>query len=302
MVGMMTGTFLETPVEYLKGVGPSRAEILKKELQIFTFGELLSLFPFRYIDRSKIFRIAEITDDVAYVQVKGRITDVEMPGSYGAKRLVATLADESGELELIWFQGIKWIVDKIKPGTVFTVFGKPSWFNGRLTIAHPDLELPEDHSSTVSDTFRPLYSSTEKLKARGLDSKGISKLIRTLIESERFYIPENLSPEILKSLNLMNRQEAFINVHFPANHEILQKAQARVQISPTIMNGACFCFQHSPMFGHAASSQTVCRFFCRINWRTSAASAEVGALTRIHSGFRGDGLSGLWAFSGWRTI
>ena len=149
MVGMMTGTFLETPIEYLKGVGPSRAEILKKELQIFTFGELLSLFPFRYIDRSKIFRIAEVRDDAAYVQVKGRITDVEMPGKLGAKRLVATLADDSGELELIWFQGIKWIIDKIKPGTIYTVFGKPSWFNGHLTIAHPDLELPDDQTSSA---------------------------------------------------------------------------------------------------------------------------------------------------------
>src|SRR5450830_137237 len=145
---MMTGTFLETPVEYLKGVGPARADILKKELQIFTFGELLSLFPFRYIDRSKIFRIAEVTDDAAYVQIRGRITDVQAIGSPRAKRMVATLADDSGEMELVWFQGVKWIADKLKPGAEYIVFGKPSWFNGHLTIAHPDLELPNEQVSS----------------------------------------------------------------------------------------------------------------------------------------------------------
>lgn len=225
----MAGTFLETPVEYLKGVGPARADILKKELQIFTFGELLSFFPFRYIDRSKIFRIAEVTDDAAYVQVRGRITDIEIVGSVRAKRLVATLADNSGEMQLIWFQGTKWIADKLKPGLEFIVFGKPSWFNGHLTIAHPDLEYPNEQDTSVSNTFRPLYSSTEKLKSRGLDSKGISRLIKTLIQNERFYIPENLSGEILGNLKLMNRQEAFVNIHFPVNHETLQKAQARLK-------------------------------------------------------------------------
>jgi ATP-dependent DNA helicase RecG len=224
----MTGTFLETPVEYLKGVGPARAEMLKKELQIFTFGELLSLFPFRYIDRSKIFRISEV-DDTAYVQVKGKITEVQVIGGPRTKRLVATLADDSGELELVWFQGVKWIADKLMPGTEFIVFGKPSWFNGHLTIAHPDLELPNEQVSAVSDAFRPLYSSTEKLKSRGLDSKGISRLMKTLVQSERFQIPENLNQEILGNLKLMNRHEAFINIHFPANHTLLQKAQARLK-------------------------------------------------------------------------
>jgi ATP-dependent DNA helicase RecG len=226
---MMTGTFLETPVEYLKGVGPARADILKKELQIYTFGELISLFPFRYIDRTKIFRIAEVTDDTAYVQVRGRIIDVQVIGSQRVKRIIAVLADDSGELELVWFQGIKWITQKLKPGAEYIVFGKPSWFNGHLTIAHPDLELPNEQVCSVSDTFRPLYSSTEKLKSRGLDSKGISRLMKTLIQSDRFYIPENLNQEILSNLKLMMRQEAFIHIHFPENHEKLQKAQARLK-------------------------------------------------------------------------
>jgi ATP-dependent DNA helicase RecG len=226
---MMMGNFLESPVEYLKGVGPARADILNKELQIFSFGELLSFFPFRYIDRSKIFRIAEVKDDAAFIQVRGKITHVELIGGQRVKRLVATLADESGELELVWFQGIKWIADNIKVGIEFIVFGKPSWFNGHLTLAHPDIELPGEHNSGVNDSFRPLYSSTEKLKSRGLDSRGISRLIKSLIQSDRFYIPENLSKEILENLKLMNRQEAFINIHFPSSHDMLQKAQARLK-------------------------------------------------------------------------
>src|SRR5664280_2715864 len=149
---MMAGTFLETPVEYLKGVGPAKADILKKELKIFTLGKWLSFFPFRYIDRSKIFKIGEVKDDAAYVQVRGKITDIELVGGARVKRVVATLADDSGEMELVWFQGVKWIIDKLKSGTEFIVFGKPSWFNGHLTIAHPDLESPNDQDYSVSNT------------------------------------------------------------------------------------------------------------------------------------------------------
>jgi ATP-dependent DNA helicase RecG len=225
----MPGTFLETPIEYLKGVGPARAEILRKELKIFTFGELLSLFPFRYVDRSKIFRVADVTDDSAYVQVRGKIISSGTVGSLRAKRLVATLSDGTGEMELVWFQGIKWVENKIKTGDEYIAFGKPSWFNGHLNMPHPDLERPGEQPSSVSDTFRPLYSSTEKLKSKGLDSKGLSRLMRTLVQSDRFSIPETLSPGILESLRLMNRQEAFINIHFPASHELLQKAQARLK-------------------------------------------------------------------------
>jgi ATP-dependent DNA helicase RecG len=225
----MTGTFLETPIEFLKGVGPGRADILKKELQIFTFGELLSLFPFRYIDRSKVLKVGEVVDDASYVQVKGKITDIQTIGAPRVKRLLATLTDDSGEIELVWFQGIKWIVDKLKPENEYIVFGKPSWYNGRLTIAHPDLELPNEMINSVNNTFRPLYSSMEKLKSRGLDSKGISRLMKTLIQSDRFFVSENLSQEILYNLKLINRQDAFIQIHFPENHEVLKKAQTRLK-------------------------------------------------------------------------
>jgi ATP-dependent DNA helicase RecG len=225
----MPGTYLETPVEYLKGVGPARADMLKKELQIFTFGELLSFFPYRYIDRSKILKIAEIRDDSSYIQVRARITGVHTLGTHHSKRIIAAVRDDSGEIDLIWFQGIKWIMDKLKPGTEYIIFGKPTWFNGRPNIAHPELEPPNDQPLTVSDTLRPLYNSTEKLKARGLDSRGISRLMKTLLLSENFYVPENLSSGILSELKLIDRQLAFLNIHFPSSHEMLAKAQVRLK-------------------------------------------------------------------------
>jgi ATP-dependent DNA helicase RecG len=225
----MPGSFLETPVEYLKGVGPSRAEMLKNELKIFTFGELLSFFPYRYIDRSKILTISEIKDDASYIQIKAKIVSVHETGAFRSKRVIATVRDDSGELDLIWFQGIKWIMDKLNPGNEYIIFGKPAWFNGRLNIAHPELEVPNDQPVPVSDSLRPLYNSTEKLKSKGLDSRGISKLIKTLLLSEKLYIPENLSPRILSDLKLIGRQPAFINIHFPSGHDILAKARARLK-------------------------------------------------------------------------
>ena len=225
----MPGSFLETPVEYLKGVGPARAEMLKKELQVHTFGELLSFFPFRYVDRSKIFGISEVKEDTVYVQVKGRITRVQSVGPPRSKRIVATLADDSGEIELVWFKGHKWIADKLKPGTEYLVFGKPSWFSGRLNIAHPEMEIPSPVPSPVSDTLRPFYSSTEKLKSKGLDSRGISRLMKTLVTAPSFSMPETLTEKILRELKLIDRQEAFLNIHFPRDQEILKKAQARLK-------------------------------------------------------------------------
>ncbi len=225
----MITPFLDTPIEYLKGVGPARAEILKKELQVHTFGELIALFPFRYIDRSKFLAIREIRDDSGFVQLRGRITRIAEAGPPRAKRLIATVTDGTGELDLVWFQGQKWVLDKLKQGQEYVLFGKPARFGGRWNIAHPELELPQDIPPPIGESFRPLYGSSEKLKAKGLDSKGISRLMKTLILSERFHIPENLPAEILANLKLMSRQDAFVHVHFPSDPETLQKARARLK-------------------------------------------------------------------------
>jgi len=225
----MAGTFLDTPVEYLKGVGPQRAEMLKKELGITTFGELVSLFPFRYVDRSQFHRISEISDEHPWVQLRAVITRVTEAGAPRAKRVIATVEDESGEIDLVWFQGQKWIMDKLKPGTRYIIFGKPSLFNGRWNIAHPELELPQETPLPIKETLRPLYNSTEKLKSKGLDSRGIAKLIKTLILNEKFHVPENLSDELLNSLKLMPRKDAFIHIHFPESNDLLKRAQARLK-------------------------------------------------------------------------
>ena len=143
--------------------------------------------------------------------------------------MIAILTDGTGEIDLVWFQGAKWIADKITPGIEYIVFGKPTWFNRRLNIAHPELETPDENNPAINGLLRPIYPSTEKLKARGLNSRGISKLIKTLIQTDKFFISENLSEPILHNLKLINRQEAFLNIHFPASLEMLKKAQIRLK-------------------------------------------------------------------------
>jgi len=225
----MSSTFLETPIEYLKGVGPARAEALKSEAAIFTFSDLLTFFPFRYIDRSKFSRISDIKDDTAYIQFKARITRIQTAGSPRNQRLIVTVKDDSGEIDLIWFQGLKWMVDKFSIDQEFIVFGKPTMFNGRWNIPHPDLEIPSDKPLPINETIRPIYSSTEKLKSKGLDYKGISKLMKNILLNEKFSVPENLTPEILRVFRLMDRKEAFISIHFPGSPDLLNKAQVRLK-------------------------------------------------------------------------
>ena len=221
--------FLSTPIEYLKGVGPARGEMLRKELGVQTFGELLSCFPFRYIDRSRFYKIAEIREEFPFIQVKAVIHAVQKIGPPRSRRLVATVADPTGTMDLVWFQGHKWVEEKLVPGREYIIFGRPNRFSGRWNIAHPELEAPSEQPPPLSEILRPLYNSSEKLKSKGLDSRGLSKLIKTLLLLEKFYIPETLPDGILQSLKLMARQEAFINIHFPDSPDVLKRAQARLK-------------------------------------------------------------------------
>ncbi|MEI7499311.1 MAG: ATP-dependent DNA helicase RecG [Bacteroidota bacterium] len=225
----MASSFLETPIEYLKGVGPARAGLLKSELNIFTFGELLTFFPFRYVDRSVFYRIADIKDDSSYIQLKAKMIRIQTIGAPRHQRIVATVRDESGEIDLVWFQGIKWVSDMLTPQQEYIIFGKPSLFNGRWNISHPELEIPPVQQVPLNEIIRPVYNSSEKLKSKGLESKGIGKLMKTLILHEHFAISENLTPEILQNLRLLNRYEAFLNIHFPRTPELLKKAQTRLK-------------------------------------------------------------------------
>ncbi|MFA4851419.1 MAG: ATP-dependent DNA helicase RecG [Bacteroidales bacterium] len=219
----------ETSIEYLKGVGPQRAEMLKKELGVFTFGDLVIYYPFRYIDRSKFYRVIEINSDLAYVQLKGYIDTIELIGGKRIIRMTAQFRDETGSIELVWFNGFKWLKDKFKPGQQYVIFGKPSYFNGKYNITHPEVELPADENAPIVSNLQAFYNSSEKLKSRGLDSKGISKLLKTLLPNMRGKISETLSAEICHNLKLIPREEALLQIHFPGCPEMLQKAQLRLK-------------------------------------------------------------------------
>jgi ATP-dependent DNA helicase RecG len=167
-------TFFDTPIEFLKGVGPQRAELIQKELRLFTFGDFIQHYPFRYEDRTKFYQVSEVNETMPFVQLKGKISHREVIGTGFKKRLTALFTDETGELELVWFQGIQWVLDKIKPGIEYVVFGKPNRYGSKLSIAHPEIELISNKID-VGGFLQPVYSITEKLRARHIDSKFIGK-------------------------------------------------------------------------------------------------------------------------------
>lgn len=223
----MTG-FFDTPVEFLKGVGPQRSVLFNKELNIFTFGDLIQYYPFRYEDRTKFYTIQEISDELLYVQIRGTITKKEFIGIGAKRRLVATVQDATGEIELVWFQGIKWVQDKLKPGTEYVVFGKPNQFGRRFNMAHPEVE-PITTANIKGGYLQPVYPLTEKLKTRFIDSKAISKLQRELLTLSKNKVRETLTTEILKQFKLLDKQLAMVNIHFPQNHELMIAAQNRLK-------------------------------------------------------------------------
>ncbi len=225
---MGTRAFFDTPVEFLKGVGPQRATLLNKELGIFTFGDLLQHYPFRYEDRTRFYRVSEVAESLPFVQVKGRISGKELLGAGGRKRLVAYLKDETGALELIWFQGINWINQKISIGTEYVAFGKPSRFGNRYSIAHPELE-PLTARNESALTLHPVYPLTEKLRARHVDSKLLSKLMHELLAMAGGKIRETLPPYILERHGLVPKSEAVSHIHFPKDAETLGRARDRLK-------------------------------------------------------------------------
>jgi ATP-dependent DNA helicase RecG len=225
----MSSEFLLTPIEFLKGVGPKRAELLKTELGIFFFDDMLNYFPFRYVDRSKFSKVSEINTDQNFFQLKGKISHVQTVGEGRGKRLTAYLSDSSGHIELVWFQGIKWVLEKIQPGVEYIVFGKPTYFNGKYNLAHPEIERLSEYEDTVTGKLQPFYSSGEKLKTKGLDSRGIAKLTKTLVARIENNIPETLSPEIIQRLKFIPRDEALKNIHYPDDQTMLDKAITRLK-------------------------------------------------------------------------
>lgn len=221
---------LNNPIEYLKGVGPQRAELLKKELGIFTFRDLLELFPNRHIDKTVITPIATIGAENDFIQVAGKLANVELLGDRRARRLVATITDHTGTLELVWFQGITWIHKSLLPGHAYLVYGKTSFFNGKLQISHPEMEPLQENIPGTRNFLEPVYPSTEKLKARGLGGRQLARLtshLFTMLEEKD--IPENLPLSLLDQLKLMPRFRAFSHIHFPASQHLYRQALYRLK-------------------------------------------------------------------------
>lgn len=219
---------LDTPIEYLKGVGPQRGEILRKEAKIFTFRDLLHYFPFRYIDRTKFHAVRDVPATEGYVQLKGRISGVTVTGAGRGKRLNAKFTDGSGVVDLVWFQGVKYIQGSLNPAKTYILFGKAKLFGGKWSVPHPELEVFEENTA-AGKQLQPVYPSGEKMSAKGLNSKGIEKLTRTLFEQITVAIPDYFPPDFLQKNNLIDRNTALRNIHFPSGPVMAERARFRLK-------------------------------------------------------------------------
>jgi ATP-dependent DNA helicase RecG len=222
-------TFFDTPIEFLKGVGPQRAELLNKELKIFTFGDLIQYYPFRYEDRTLFHSVNEINDEMPFIQLKGKIINKEIIGVGPKRRLVAQFTDGTGLVELIWFQGINWMNDKTKHGVTYIAFGKVNKYGKRYSMAHPEMEELTAQTDANASGFHPVYSLTEKLRTRHLDSKALSRLIQELLVLSKDKIRETLPTDVINSNRFLSKNGAVSNIHFPQTPELLSRAQARLK-------------------------------------------------------------------------
>ncbi|HTJ13358.1 MAG TPA: ATP-dependent DNA helicase RecG [Dinghuibacter sp.] len=256
-------SILTSPIEYLKGVGPQRADLLKKELQIFTFGDLLDCFPFRHIDKTQVLPIRALSGQADYVQVSGAVLSLEEQGEKRGRRLVATVSDGTGVLELTWFQGIPWALKRVQVGGRYLIFGKLTFFLGKPQIVHPEIEDFVPEKLQGKPFLEPVYPSTEKLKARGLNGRQMGKLVWQLFESlgpKDF--PENLPADMVARLGFPSRYDAYRQVHFPARLEFFNKAVERLkfeefffsQLRLNIAKARRHKESHGPLFGKVGDS------------------------------------------------
>jgi ATP-dependent DNA helicase RecG len=216
-------------LKFLAGVGPKRADLLNKELDIFTFEDLLYYFPYKYIDRSKFYTVRELQSDTAYVQLKGKITRFETVGTGRTQRLTALFSDSTGSIELVWFKGIKYVLEQYKVNEEYIVFGKPSLFNGRINIAHPEIDKIQDAGEKQKIVLQGFYNTTEKMKTNFLNSKAIQKIMFNLISSLHEKVPETLPGYLISQFKLMSLHEALVNIHFPSSASQLSRARQRLK-------------------------------------------------------------------------
>ena len=220
---------LLTPIEYLKGVGPNRGELLRKELGIYKYVDLVNFFPNRYIDRTRYYKINELQNNIAEVQIIGKIINIKtVEFGRNQKRLVATFVDETGQIELVWFQGHKWIRESLKLNEMCVIFGKCTSFGSTFNMAHPEIELLSEHEKSLRSAMQPVYPSTETLTNRGISNRVINKLMQQLFLETQALFTETLPDYLINELKLIPKKAALFNIHFPKSAEVLAKAKFRL--------------------------------------------------------------------------
>ena len=240
----MKQNYLITPIDYLKGVGPNRADLLKSELKVFTYKDLLYNFPFRYIDKTKYHKISELEDTNSYVQIIGKFIDLRYSSSSKVKRLIGIFSDENGEIEIVWFKGTKWIEKSIQLNKKYVVYGKLNSFNNRFSIVHPESEILEKHNKSLKNSLIPIYSSTELLSSKGINNKLLRDLVYNIFENSEKTIKENLNRNLNEKYNLIPRYEALFNIHFPKNQLQISKAQFRLKYEEFFFIQLQFVFKY----------------------------------------------------------
>jgi ATP-dependent DNA helicase RecG len=223
-------SLLETPIEYLKGVGPQRGDLLKKELNIHKYSDLINLFPNRYLDRTQYYKINALQNSTAEVQIIGKVINIKtVEFAKGKSRLVATFVDDTGQMELVWFQGQKWVRESLKLNSPYVIFGKTTSFNSTFNMAHPEMELLSDHQQSIRSVMQPVYPSTEKLTNKGISNKVLNKMMQQLFLETHTLFLETLPNYLLDELKLISKKDALVNIHFPKSAEALAKAQFRLK-------------------------------------------------------------------------
>lgn len=215
-------------IMYLPGVGPKRAEILKKEVDISSYEDMLAYYPYKYIDRSRFYKVSEVTAQLPYIQLKGRILYFDTLGEGHTKRLVGKFTDGTGTMDLVWFKGLNYVKEKVKVGVDYIVFGKPTEFAHIYTITHPDIDTL-DQADQVANGLTPYYNTTERMKRSFLNSRSIQDLQFTLLSQLNWQIPETLSADVLQRVQMISKSEAIRNIHFPESVDLLRKAQLRLK-------------------------------------------------------------------------
>ena len=220
---------LKTSIEYIKGIGPNRAKLMREELNINNYEDLLTFFPFRHIDRSKFYKISEIPKNNIEIQIIGQIIDIKIIDQKKGKRMVAKLKDFSGEIDLVWFKGYKWIKESIIKYKNYVIFGRINWFKGKASLPHPEIQIEDDFKKKIGNKLHPIYHSTEKLTNSGFTQRTIKNIVFELLKTKGNKIKENLPNYLINKLKLISNSEAIKQIHFPENNLLLAKAQFRLK-------------------------------------------------------------------------